>query len=209
MYGTRPPSRSVALPLPSSPHWAPISTTAGIGSWFSSQIGTRRFPAGRDGWGGGAVGWEGIGMPSVELDLRRLGPTEAPRPEDLRAAADAESLLVRGSVPALAATLQVLLKAGRTAQVPVSWQPAQDKESLGLARDLGVGTGEARDLTLVRDDHGGVLLHHGRIEAAGDSRGSLSRRLACRPIMTTSGSPTGRSPASTYAPTGAPSTRSA
>jgi hypothetical protein len=116
-------------------------------------------------------------MPSVELDLRRLGPTEAPRPEDLRAAADAESLLVRGSVPALAATLQVLLKAGRTAQVPVSWQPAQDKESLGLARDLGVGTGEARDLTLVRDDHGGVLLHHGRIEAAGDSRGSLSRRL--------------------------------
>jgi hypothetical protein len=123
------------------------------------------------------VGWEGIGMPSVELDLRRLGPTEAPRPEDLRAAADAESLLVRGSVPALAATLQVLLKAGRTAQVPVSWQPAQDKESLGLARDLGVGTGEARDLTLVRDDHGGVLLHHGRIEAAGDSRGSLSRRL--------------------------------
>jgi hypothetical protein len=116
-------------------------------------------------------------MPSVELDLRRLGPTEAPRPEDLRAAADAESLLVRGPVPALAATLQVLLKAGRTAQVPVSWQPAQDKESLGLARDLGVGTGEARDLTLVRDDHGGVLLHHGRIEAAGDSRGSLSRRL--------------------------------
>src|ERR1700742_3428490 len=29
-YWTRSPSRSVALPLPSSPHWAPISTIAGI-----------------------------------------------------------------------------------------------------------------------------------------------------------------------------------
>jgi hypothetical protein len=29
----------------------------------------------------------------------------------------------------------------------------------------------------VRDDHGGVLLHHGRVEAAGEGRRSLSRRL--------------------------------
>src|SRR5699024_1521229 len=29
-YSTRPPRMSVALPLPSSPHWAPISTIAGM-----------------------------------------------------------------------------------------------------------------------------------------------------------------------------------
>jgi hypothetical protein len=40
--------------------------------------------------------------------------------------------------------------------------------------------GSPPDLTLVRDDHGGVLLHHGRIEAAGDGRRSLSRRLGCQ-----------------------------
>src|SRR5262252_1066586 len=34
-YCTRSPSRSVALPLPSSPHWAPISTMAGIFSRLS------------------------------------------------------------------------------------------------------------------------------------------------------------------------------
>jgi hypothetical protein len=64
--------------------------------------------------------------------------------------------------------------------VPVAWEPASDKASLSLARDLGIGSGEPRDLTLVRDDHGGVLLHHGRIEAAGDGRRSLSRRLGCQ-----------------------------
>lgn len=116
-------------------------------------------------------------MPDVQLDLRRLEPGQAPRPEDVAAAADAEALRVRGSVPALAAVLTVLLKAQRTARVPVAWEPAADKASLALARDIGVGTGEPRDLCLVRDDHGGVLLHHGRVEAAGDGRRSLSRRI--------------------------------
>ena len=116
-------------------------------------------------------------MPSVRLDLRRLEPGQAPRPEDVAAAADAGSVAVRGPVPALAAVLTVLLKAERSATVPVAWEPAGDKDSLALARDIGVGTGEQRELGLVRDDHGGVLLHHGRIEAAGDGRRSLSRRL--------------------------------
>jgi hypothetical protein len=80
-------------------------------------------------------------------------------------------------VPALSVVLAVLLKAGRTADVPVAWDPAGDKASGGLARSLGIGSGEPRSLSLVRDDHGGVLLHHGRIEAAGDGRRSLSRRL--------------------------------
>jgi hypothetical protein len=116
-------------------------------------------------------------MPSVRLDLRRLEPGHAPRPQDVAAARDAESVTVRGPVPALAAVLTVLLKADRTAQVPVAWEPSADKDSLSLARDIGLGTGEQRELGLVRDDHGGVLLHHGRIEAAGDGRRALSRRL--------------------------------
>ncbi|WP_116450826.1 hypothetical protein [Blastococcus litoris] len=116
-------------------------------------------------------------MPDVQLDLRRLEPGQAPRPEDVAAAAEADALRVRGAVPALAAVLTVLLKAQRTARVPVAWDPAGDKASLALARDIGVGTGEPRDLCLVRDDHGGVLLHHGRVEAAGDGRRSLSRRI--------------------------------
>jgi hypothetical protein len=116
-------------------------------------------------------------MSAVQLDLRRLEPGRAPRPEDVAAAGDAESVTVRGPVPALAAVLSLLLKADRTALVPVAWEPSADKASLALARDIGVGTGEARELCLVRDDHGGVLLHHGRIEAAGDGRRALSRRL--------------------------------
>ncbi|MCW2634361.1 MAG: uncharacterized protein JWQ99_728 [Blastococcus sp.] len=116
-------------------------------------------------------------MSFVELDLRRLDPGLAPRASEVAAAADAGEVLVRGPVHGLSAVLTVLLKAGRTAAVPVAWEPAADKDSTGLARDLGIGSGEPRDLTLVRDDHGGVLLHHGRIEAAGDGRRSLSRRL--------------------------------
>jgi hypothetical protein len=116
-------------------------------------------------------------MSFVELDLRRLDLGQAPRQSDVAPAADADEVRVRGPVHALSAVLEVLLKAGRTAQVPVAWEPAGDKDSTGLARDLGIGTGEPRDLTLVRDDHGGVLLHHGRIEAAGDGRRALSRRI--------------------------------
>jgi hypothetical protein len=116
-------------------------------------------------------------MARVEMDLRRLGPTEAPRADRLTPVADAECVLVRGPVPALAAVLTRLLKEGRTAQVPVSWEPVDDRDSVGLARDLGIGTGAPRDLSLVRDDHGGVLLHHGRLEAHNGGRRSLSSRL--------------------------------
>jgi hypothetical protein len=116
-------------------------------------------------------------MPAVRLDLRRLEPGRAPRPEDVADAATADSVAVRGPVPALAAVLTVLLKADRTARVPVAWEPTGDKDAVALARDIRVGSGEQRELGLVRDDHGGVLLHHGRIEAAGDGRRSLSRRI--------------------------------
>jgi hypothetical protein len=117
-------------------------------------------------------------MPPVELDLRGLEPGSAPEKDDVAAVADAESVAVRGPVPALAAVLATLLRTGRIASVPVSWEPAGDTASAGLARALGIGTGEPRELTLVRDDHGGVLLHHGRLEPwSDDPRRSLGRRL--------------------------------
>jgi len=119
-------------------------------------------------------------MARVELDLRRLGPAEVPRAERLAPVVEADSVYVRGAVPALAAVLTRLLRADRTAEVPVAWDPSDDRDSVGLARELGIGTGTLRDLSLVRDDHGGVLLHHGRIEAAANGRPSLSRRLGCQ-----------------------------
>ena len=115
-------------------------------------------------------------MPLVELDLRGLPLGQAPSRDDVAAAGEADSLCVRGPVPALAAVLAALFKAGRTAQVPVSWEPDDDGPSTGLARDLGIGSGESRELSLVRDDHGGVLLQLGRIEPAGEGR-RLARRL--------------------------------
>jgi hypothetical protein len=116
-------------------------------------------------------------MASVELDLRRLATSEAPRPAAVAAAGTADSLLVRGPVSGLAAVLTVLLKADRSAEVPVAWEPSPDLTATALAADLGIGTGKPRSLTLVRDDHGGVLLHHGRVEAAGSGRRTLSRRV--------------------------------
>jgi hypothetical protein len=116
-------------------------------------------------------------MPPVELDLRRLDRGETPRDATLAPIADADALVVRGPVHALSAVLARLLKAGRTAQVPVAWEPGTDRNSADLAKALGIGSGEPRDLTLVRDDHGGVLLHHGRIEAVGEGPKRLSRRV--------------------------------
>ncbi len=119
-------------------------------------------------------------MPRVELDLRRLGPAEAPRRDRLAEVVSADAVLVRGAVPALSGVLAALLREGRTAQVPVAWEPAGDRSSTGLARDLGIGSGSPRDLTLVRDDHGGVLLHAGRVEAAAGPGRGLTRPLGRR-----------------------------
>ena len=116
-------------------------------------------------------------MSLVEFDLRGLEPGQAPDRAAVAEAAGAGALLVRGPVAALAAVLATLHGAGRTAEVPVSWEPADDSSSRGLARDLGVGSGGERELTLVRDDHGGVLLQHRRYEAAEQGRLPLTARL--------------------------------
>jgi hypothetical protein len=117
-------------------------------------------------------------MPRVELDLRGLAPGTAPGKDDVAGVVDAGSVLVRGPVPALAGVLTALLKAGRTSGVPIAWEPADDTASSALARSLGLGSGTQRSLTLVRDDHGGVLLQHGRLEPwSEDPRRALGRRL--------------------------------
>jgi hypothetical protein len=107
-------------------------------------------------------------MPALELDLRGLPPGEAPSREAVAGAVDVPSVLVRGPVPALGGVLTALNAASRTPDVVVSWDPAEDKLSRGLARDLGIGGGAEREMTLVRDDHGGVLLHTGRLDPAED-----------------------------------------
>jgi hypothetical protein len=119
-------------------------------------------------------------MPPVRLDLRGLPPDRAPDRGALSDVADAAALVVCGPVPALAGALTALLRAGRTAAVPVAWEPAGDAASAALAADLGLGTGGPRELSLVRDDHGGVLLHAGRIGPApadDDPDGPPPRRL--------------------------------
>jgi hypothetical protein len=83
-------------------------------------------------------------------------------------------------VPALAAVLARLWRKERLPAVPVSWQPADDPASTGLARSLGVGTGAERELPLVRDDHGGVLLAAGRVTAFGEQRRVMSRRFGAQ-----------------------------
>jgi hypothetical protein len=120
-------------------------------------------------------------MPALELDLRGLAPEEAPSREAVAEVAAVPSVLVRGPVPALAGALAALNAASRTGDVVVSWEPADDKLSRGLARDLGIGSGPERELSLVRDDHGGVLLHTGRVDPADDGRrGLLTRRLGAQ-----------------------------
>jgi hypothetical protein len=120
-------------------------------------------------------------MPALELDLRGLTPAEAPSREAVAGVADVPSVLVRGPVPALSGVLAALNAASRTADVVVSWEPADDKLSRGLARDLGIGTGAEREMTLYRDDHGGVLLHSGGLARADDDRrGLLARRLGAQ-----------------------------
>ena len=120
-------------------------------------------------------------MPAVHLDLRGLAAQQPPSRRHVASVVDdAEAVHVLGPVPALAAVLARLWRKERLPAVPVSWQPADDPASTGLARSLGVGTGVERELPLVRDDHGGVLLAAGRVTAFGEQRRVLSRRFGAQ-----------------------------
>jgi hypothetical protein len=120
-------------------------------------------------------------MPAVQLDLRGLAAEQPPSRRHVASVVDdAEAVHVLGPVPALAAVLARLWRKERLPGVPVSWVPADDAASTGLARALGVGSGTERELPLVRDDHGGVLLAHGRVQAAGEPRRALARRFGAQ-----------------------------
>ncbi|MEI4270376.1 hypothetical protein TEK04_01450 [Klenkia sp. LSe6-5] len=120
-------------------------------------------------------------MDVVRFDLRGLAPGQGPSRRHVASVVDAvdATVVVQGPVQALAAVLARLWKSDRLPVVTVGWEPVDgDAACRGLARDLGLGTGSVRELPLVRDDHGGVLLHHGRIEAAGG--GGLRRRFGAQ-----------------------------
>jgi hypothetical protein len=120
-------------------------------------------------------------MPAVQLDLRGLAAAQPPSRRHVASVVDdAEAVHVLGPVPALAAVLARLWRKERLPAVPVSWQPAEDAASAGLARSLGVGSGAERELPLVRDDHGGVLLTVGRVTAFGPQRRALGRRFGAQ-----------------------------
>jgi len=119
---------------------------------------------------------------TARFDLRGLAPGQGPSRRHVASVVDTTPdglLVVQGPVPALAAVLARLWRSDRLGAVAVGWEPVDgDADCRGLARDLGLGTGAPRELSLVRDDHGGVLLHHGRIEAAGG--GGLRRRFGAQ-----------------------------
>ncbi len=121
-------------------------------------------------------------MSTARFDLRGLAPGQGPSRRHVASVVDGVegAVVVQGPVPALAAVLARLWKSERLAEVAVGWEPVEgDPACRGLARDLGLGTGSLRELPLVRDDHGGVLLHHGRIESAAPGR-ALARRFGAQ-----------------------------
>jgi hypothetical protein len=106
-------------------------------------------------------------MSARRFDLRGLAEGQGPSRRHVASVVDGvEEVVVQGPVQALAAVLARLWRTERLPAVPVGWEPADDVASTGLARSLGIGAGGERELPLVRDDHGGVLLHAGRVEAA-------------------------------------------
>ena len=120
-------------------------------------------------------------MPATHLDLRGLAASQPPSRRHVASVVDgAEELHVLGPVPGLAAVLARLWKTERLPAVPVSWEPADDRASTALARSLGVGGGGERELPLVRDDHGGVLLHSGRVAPHGEQRRVLAQRFGAQ-----------------------------
>ena len=120
-------------------------------------------------------------MPATRFDLRGLGAAQPPSKRHVASVVDdAGAVVVLGPVPALSAVLARLWRTERLPAVPVGWEPAADRASTALARSLGLGTGAERELSLVRDDHGGVLLHEGRVTAMGESRRALAQRFGAQ-----------------------------
>lgn len=84
------------------------------------------------------------------------------------------SLLLSCDIRGLSAVLLRLIRRGQVADVPVGWVPDADRDSRELSGRLGLParptltadiatTGPVRRIRLVRDDHGGLLLHRGTL----------------------------------------------
>ena len=120
-------------------------------------------------------------MPARQFDLRGLAAGQGPSKRHVASVVDGvDEVVVQGPVQALAAVLNRLWRTERLPAVPVGWEPADDAASRGLARTLDLGSGAERELPLVRDDHGGVLLAAGRVTALGEQRTVLSRRFGAQ-----------------------------
>jgi hypothetical protein len=120
-------------------------------------------------------------MSARRFDLRGLAEGQGPSKRHVASVVDvAEEIVVQGPVQALAAVLARLWRTERLPAVPVGWEPADDGASTGLARSLGIGSAGERELPLVRDDHGGVLLHAGRVEAVAEPGRRVVRPLGRR-----------------------------
>jgi len=91
-------------------------------------------------------------------------------------ALDGRRLVVSADVTGLNALVLRLVRREQVTDVPVGWVADVDRNSRELSARLGlpprptlaadIATGdEVREVRLVRDDHGGLLLHRGRLSA--------------------------------------------
>lgn len=99
--------------------------------------------------------------------------------DDIDRTLDAHSdgpFVLSADIAGLSAILQRLVRRDQVAEVPVGWVADTDRASRELSARLGlpprptlaadVATAdEVRNVRLVRDDHGGLLLHRGRLSA--------------------------------------------
>lgn len=99
-----------------------------------------------------------------------------PDRQGLDAVLDSEpaALLLSSDVPALNALVLRLARREQATAVTVGWIPDLDRDSSELGAGFGLphqpalaadaaATGPVRQIGMVRDDHGGVLLHRGRL----------------------------------------------
>ncbi len=113
---------------------------------------------------------------TVAAHLRADPVTVGAEPADLDPLLEDGSVLLSCGVPGLHAVLLRLIRRDLVATTPLGWVPDADgasRELAGwlhlparptLAADVAV-QGTPREVRLVRDDHGGLLLHRGRLSA--------------------------------------------
>lgn len=111
---------------------------------------------------------------TVAAHLHTDPVTVGTEPAELDPRLGAGSLLVSCDVPGLHAVLLRLIRRELVVTTSIGWVPDADRASRELAGWLGLparptvaaqvaARGAPREVRLVRDDHGGLLLHRGRL----------------------------------------------